>query len=316
MEKYINPFTDFGFKKLFGEEANQDLLIDFLNTLLADKGVIIALKYLRNEYAGRTEEDRKIILDILCETDAGEKFIVEMQKARQTYIKDRAVYYSTFPIQAQAKKDVQNKKDTTQNYTWDYKLNGVYTIAIMDFTFQDKPSPPEKVKHDVMLMDIEAHSVFYEKLRFIFLEMPHFTKKVEELETHYDKWLFVLKNLSRLEQIPEKLKEKIFMKVFDVADTANYSSNLLAQYQDSLKDYRDLKNTLDTYEAEAKEAKIRGKAEGKAEGKVEGKAEGKAEKAIEIALEAMKEGFSDETIHKIIKLPLAEIAQIRQENGL
>ncbi len=77
--KYINPFTDFGFKKLFGEEANKDLLIDFLNALLAEKEHIKDITYLKNEHLGRTESDRKAIFDLYCETESGDKFIVEMQ---------------------------------------------------------------------------------------------------------------------------------------------------------------------------------------------------------------------------------------------
>lgn len=142
-------------------------------------------------------------------------------------------------------------------------------------------------------MDVEDKTVFYDKLRFIYLEMPHFTKKIEELETHYDKWLFVLKNLSRLKSIPEKLQERIFMKVFETADTTQYTTNLLSQYQDSLKDYRDMKNIIDTHIAE-------------------GLAKGKAEVAVNL----MKEGFSDEKIQQFTGLSLAEITHIRQKNGL
>jgi len=301
--KYINPFTDFGFKKIFGEEANKDLLIDFLNTLLADKANIIALTYLKNEHLGRRESDRKAIFDLHCENDKGEKFIVEMQKAKQTFFKDRTVYYTSFPIQSQAKKDVRNSKDKTQNYTWDYQLNSIYSIAVMDFAFND--SLPEKVKHDVMLMDIETHTIFYDKLRFIYLEMPHFTKKLEDLETHYDKWLFVLKNLPRLEEIPEKLREKIFMKVFETADTSQYSPNLLSQYQDSLKDYRDLKNSLDTY-----------RAEGLAEGLEKGLAEGLEKGVKQVALNAIKKGLDDDFIQELTGLSPSEIAQIRKENKI
>jgi predicted transposase/invertase (TIGR01784 family) len=197
--KYINPFTDFGFKKIFGEEVNKDLLMDFLNALLGSQDKIVSLAYLKNEYLGKRVEDRRAVLDIHCETESKDMFIVEMQKIKQAYFKDRTVYYVTFPIQAQAKKDLRNTKDKTKNYTWDYQLKKVYSIAIMDFTFDD--SVPEKVKHDIMLMDTQDHTVFYDKLRLVYLEMPHFTKKLEDLETQEDKWLFVLKNLASLEDV-------------------------------------------------------------------------------------------------------------------
>ncbi len=222
-----------------------------------------------------------------------------MQKAKQTFFKDRTLYYATFPIQAQAKKDVRNVKDKIENYTWDYQLKSVYSVAVMDFAFED--SLPNKVKHDIMLMDKETHTIFYDKLRLIYLEMPHFTKKLEELETQEDKWLFVLKNLSRLDAIPDKLKDNIFTKLFETADMNNYSTNTLAQYQDSLRDYRDLKNSMDTYEREGRE-----------KGRQEGIQEGRQEVAVNLLKHGLEDGFVQETTG----LSLAEIAQIRKENNL
>jgi predicted transposase/invertase (TIGR01784 family) len=204
------------------------------------------------------------------------------------FFKDRTLYYITFPIQAQAKKDVRNSKDKSQNYTWDYQLQPVYSVAVMDFAFSNSSS--EKVKHDIMLMDVQDQTVFYEKLRLIYLEMPHFTKKVEDLETQEDKWLFVLKNLPLLEIIPERLKDKIFTKLFETADMTNYTPNLLTQYQDSLRDYRDLKNAMDTY-----------------------KQEGRQEKEAEIALNLLKKGLDDAFIHETTGLPLEEITKMRKQ---
>ena len=100
--KFINPFTDFGFKKIFGEEKNKDLLIDFLNELLAFQGEKIAkLTYKAGEKLGRTGIDRSVIYDLFCENEKGEKFNVELQKARETFFKDRMIYYSSFAVQEQ-----------------------------------------------------------------------------------------------------------------------------------------------------------------------------------------------------------------------
>ncbi|MBF6654728.1 hypothetical protein C3B48_03465, partial [Flavobacterium columnare] len=94
--KYINPFTDFGFKKIFGEEASKNLLIDFLNALLPEYDQIKELSFKNTEQLGQTDLDRKAIYDIYCENEKGEKFIVELQKAKQNYFKERTIYYSTF----------------------------------------------------------------------------------------------------------------------------------------------------------------------------------------------------------------------------
>ncbi len=232
-------------KKLFGEEANKDLLIDFLNELLEDRGGLTDLTFIKSEQLGATEADRKAISDLYCQNSKGEKFIVELQKAngatyRQKFFKDRSIYYSTFPIQEQALKG-----------DWDYKLNAVYTISIMDFEFDYNQFHKNKLRHDIQLLDIETKELFYDKLKFIYLEMPKFNKSIDELETHYDKWLYVLKNLPKLDRIPDKLKEGLFLRLFEVAEIAKYDDNEQRAYQDSVKYYRDLKNVMDTAVEEA-----------------------------------------------------------------
>jgi predicted transposase/invertase (TIGR01784 family) len=234
--KYLNPFTDFGFKKLFGEEYNKDLLIDFLNQLLkAEQGKIKKLTYLKNEHLGRSEEDRRAVFDLYCENERGEKFIVEIQKTKQKFFKDRALYYSTFPISEQA-----------QAGDWNFELKAVYTVAILDFVFDEDEAEPEKMRYDVKLSDIATNKVFYEKLTFIYLEMPKFNKALEELENRFDKWLYVLKNLERLHNIPAKFQDRLFKKLFAAAEIAKLSPEEARSYEDSLKVYRDMKNSLDT----------------------------------------------------------------------
>ncbi|MGM0641724.1 MAG: Rpn family recombination-promoting nuclease/putative transposase [Thermotogota bacterium] len=241
-EKYINPFTDYGFKKLFGEEPNKDLLLDFLNELLKEEqGEIIDLTYLKNEHLGTLDIDRKAIFDLYCENEKGEKFIVELQKSKQNFFKDRTVYYSTFPIREQAKRA-----------DWNYELKAVYTIAILDFVFSEDKNDPNKFRYDIKLIDQETKKVFYDKLTFIYLEMPKFNKTVDQLETRFDKWLYLIRNLNRLDKIPEKLKERIFEKTFEVAEIAKFTPDQVRSYEDSLKYYRDLKNSLDTAKEEGK----------------------------------------------------------------
>ncbi|QQS31516.1 MAG: PD-(D/E)XK nuclease family transposase [Sphingobacteriales bacterium] len=241
-EKYVNPFTDFGFKKLFGEEPNKDLLLDFLNELLREQeGEIKELIYLKTEHLGAGDTDRRAIFDLYCENERGEKFIVELQKSKQNFFKDRTLYYATFPIQEQAKRA-----------DWNYELKAVYTVAILDFVFDEDKAEQNKYRYDVKLTDIDTCKVFYDKLTFIYLEMPKFTKGVEELSTRFEKWLYVLKNLNRLERIPDRLRERIFERLFEVAEVAKFSREELLSYEDSLKYYRDLKNSLDTAFEEGK----------------------------------------------------------------
>ena len=243
--KFINPFTDFGFKKIFGEEANKDLLINFLNELLAYEGEKIAkLTYKKNERLGLTGIDRNVVFDLFCENEKGEKFTVELQKAKQSFFKDRMIYYSSFSIQEQGEKGLDEERKA-----WNYRLKAVYVIGILDFIIDERNKDKIVVSHN-KLMDTERKTVFYDKLTFVTIQMPNFNKKVDDLETNFDKWLYVIKNLGRLDKVPEKLKDKIFRKVFKVAEYAVMNRTEQAAYEDSLKYYRDLYSVIDTSKEE------------------------------------------------------------------
>jgi predicted transposase/invertase (TIGR01784 family) len=234
--KYLNPFTDFGFKKIFGEEASKPLLIDFLNALLPQSDRIVDLTFKNNEQLGLTDIDRKAIYDIYCENEKGEKFIVELQKAKQNYFKERTIYYSTFPIREQAEKG-----------EWNYNLKAVYCIGILDFTFDDYEKEPEKneVVHTIKLKN-QNGKTFYNKLTFIYLEMPNFKQTENQLETRLDKWLYFIKHLEDFQTIPSIFTDEVFNQAFEKAELAKFGQAERENYENSLKIYRDLKGVIDT----------------------------------------------------------------------
>lgn len=262
-EKYINLLTDFGFKRVFGTEPNKALLVDFLNTLLPSYHKIKELTYKSNENLGSTPLDRKAIFDIYCQGENGERFIVEIQKAKQNFFKDRSVYYATFPIQEQALKG-----------DWNYKLTPVYTVGVLDFIFEEHKNE-ETFIHTVELKNQNC-DVFYEKLKFVYLELPKFTKTLEQLDSHLEKWLFLLKHLPDLNEPPQSLQESIFDRLFEVAEIANFSPTEQDSYENSLKYYRDLNNVVDTSRQEGRE-------EGLQEGLIRGRQEGRQEGREEVA---------------------------------
>jgi predicted transposase/invertase (TIGR01784 family) len=288
--QFINPFTDFGFKKLFGEEENKDLLISFLNTLLPDNHQIVTLTYKPSDQSGLTVFDRKAIYDLYCEGVGGSKFIVEMQKAKQTYFKDRALFYTTFPIQAQAKKGIKQEEDKIE---WDFKLAPIYMVSVLDFVFdEDKKIPEGTVVYFVELKD-QYNRPFYEKLLYIYLAMPRFNKTLIELLTPQDNWLYILKNLPDLKEVPELFQRGILSKVFKVADMANLTREERRDYEQSVKQYRDLKNVTDT-------------------AFFDGKIEGKMEEKEETILNGHEEGFSADSLARLTKLPVTEVLKIIQ----
>ena len=258
--KFINPFTDFGFKKIFGEEASKPLLLDFLNSLLPESDKIVDLTFKNNEQLGETDANRRAVYDIYCENEKGEKFIVELQKAKQNYFRERTLYYATFPIREQAEKGF-----------WDFNMKAVYCIGILDFTFDNQKLDPEtnEFKHTIKLKN-QNGKTFYEKLTFIYFEMPNFHKGETELETRLDKWLYFIKHLEDFQTIPLSIKDEVFKQAFEKAELANLGSIEMDNYEKSLKIFRDLNGAFDTAFGD-------GKLEGKLEGKIEGKLEGKME---------------------------------------
>lgn len=210
-DKYISLLTDFGFKRVFGTEPNKAILIDFLNTLLPDYHHIRDLTFKNTEKLGNTLIDRKAIFDIYCQAENGDRFIVEIQKAKQNFFKDRSVYYSTFPIQEQA---LQGE--------WDFNLTPVYTVGVLDFIFDDHKND-DTIVHFVQLRN-QNGEIFYDKLKFIYIELPKFKKTIDQLETHLDKWLFILRNLANLSDPPPgSLQETVFSELFEVAAITNFS---------------------------------------------------------------------------------------------
>jgi len=279
--KYVNPFTDFGFKKIFGEEASKPLLIDFLNALLPNTDKIVDLTFKNNEQLGQTDIDRRAIYDIYCENEKGEKCIVELQKAKQNYFKERTVYYSTFPIREQAEKG-----------EWNYQLKAVYCIGILDFTFDDYETETERseVVHTIKLKN-QHGKTFYDKLTFMYLEMPNFKQAENELKSRLDKWLYFIKHLEDFQTIPSIFSDEVFSQAFEKAALAKLGQTELASYENSLKVYRDLKGVIDTaFE------------EGKFEGKLEGKLEtAKSLKKLGVSIETIIQatGLSKEAIEML-----------------
>ena len=280
-ERYISLLTDFGFKRIFGTDPNKELLINFLNSLFDGEEVIKDVKYLNSENVGDVYAERKAIFDVYCENELGEKFIVEMQNAYQTYFKDSSLFYSTFPIREQAPKGSD----------WNFCLKKVYVVALLNYKMSDEAFDSSDTIHTIALMDTKTNKVFNTKLMFKYVEVGRFDKTDEELTSLSDKWMYVLKNLSCLDNRPAALREKIFSKLFAAASVARFTPTELREYEDSLKAYRDIKNSLDT----AKE---------------EGREEGREQRNIEIAKKMLAAGMHIDIIINMTDLSKDEIEKL------
>jgi predicted transposase/invertase (TIGR01784 family) len=236
---FINPFTDFGFKKLFGSEESKPLLISFLNDLLPIQDKIVSLEFKNIEKLGMLEEDRRAIFDIYCRDEKNHEFIVELQRAKQEHFQDRAAYYSSFLIQDQAKKG-----------KWDFELTPIYFIGILDFSLASFPD--NNYLHFGQITDIYSPKVMFKKLNFIYIEMSKFKKQESELANHLEWWLYFLRELVTFNEVPTEFQGDIIEGAFELAKLANMSYEDRHTYELSLKYYRDFINVMDTAKKDAK----------------------------------------------------------------
>jgi predicted transposase/invertase (TIGR01784 family) len=284
--KYIDLMTDFGFKRIFGTEPNRDLLIAFLNEVFKGRKQIVDLVYNKTEYNGDTIHEGGAIFDLLCTGTAGERFIIEVQRSKQDNFKQRALFYTSRLISEQAPKG--NRRE------WDYHISEVYLVALLENTSLDGGVINEYL-HDICLCNRSTGEIFYEDLGYTFIELSRFVKTETELRSELDNWLFVLKNMSRIDKIPLYLSKPIFEKLFNIAAYSNLTKEEKTMYDSNLKRKWDNKNVLDY---------------AKKEGRIEGIKEGVLEGVKQTAKKMKLKGVAPEFIADMTELSIEEIENL------
>jgi len=240
VSRYINPLTDFGFKRIFG---NKEFLLDFLNAVLKIEGGIVDLRYDNTERPGRSETDRTTIFDLYCTLGNGERVIIEMQYHRHENFVERTLFYATRMIQEQG-------EDKKGDEDWGFDLKPVYSVNIVNFILDDdkKACPDNGGKRKktgkyvtyARITDEDTHKVVCDKLTFVFLELPYFTKEEHELTDYIDWWMYVLKNMAKLNNLPDVLRNRIFERLFLKAEIVKLSKKDRDEYDQSLKKMSDM----------------------------------------------------------------------------
>ena len=294
MGKFIDPFTDWGFKRIFGQEASKVLLIQFLNDLLEGERHVTGLTFRDKEQLPETKDLRGIVYDIHCRTDTGERIIVEMQNHHQERFVDRSLYYAARSIVSQGK-----------TRDWDYRLEPVYTVCFMNFLPHYIPA---KFRTDVTLADMEDGKAFSDRMRLVYLTLPLFRKGADGCETNLERWIYTLKNMTTLEDIPFLADNPVFRHLADVADISALSQGERQRYDESIKTMRD---HISAYETAINKGRREGKAEGHAEGLKEGlskgKMEGVKEERMQTARRMKAKGFTLNVISEMTGLSPEEI---------
>ncbi len=224
MGRYINPFTDVGFKIIFGQEINKSLLIHFLNNVI-EEFTIEDVTFLDKQQLPEYDEQRSLIYDVFCQTSSGQHIIVEMQNRSQPHFKDRSLYYASKSIVRQGVRGA-----------WDYEISAVYLIAFLNFTL---PDVRDAFRVDVGLVDLATHKIFSDKLRLIYLQLPLFNEKESDCDTDFKCWIYVLKNMETLNRLPFAARNAVFERLSQIAEVRSLTHEEQVQYENSLRNYRD-----------------------------------------------------------------------------
>ena len=278
--KYIDLMVDWSFKRVFGTEVNKDILIEFLKVVFP-QFAITDITYIPTEQLGIMEEDRKAIFDVLCKTEDGKTFLVEMQRGAQEHFFERALYYTSFPIMKQGKKAIA-KEDEKGKDPWDFSLDGVFFLGVLDFKYEQD----EMTEHRYQLLETKTLKRMTDKLEFVFVEVAKFNKREDELETDLDKWLYLLKNMSTLLERPAALRDRVFGRLFDVAEYARLDDEERKKYVEAMNTTRDTFNMI---------------------------AYARKQNSYEIARRMIDKGLDMDTILDVTGLTKEDIAKITQQ---
>ena len=292
MGKFINPFTDVGFKLIFGQEINKDLLIDFLNSLLEGERRIKDIRFLDKELLPVYENDRGLIFDVYCLDENGEEFILEMQNREHANFRERTLYYLSQAIARQGEKGT----------AWQFDLKAVYGVFFLNFRLPGAAGG--KLRTDIVLADRETHEPFIDKMHFIFIELPSFQKDEEGCENDFERWIYVLKNMETLQRLPFKAKKAVFNKLEEIVDIASLSKAERMKYDESIKIYRD---NLAIMSFEREQGREQGRKEGWEQGLEEGREEGRKEEKLKIARKLKEMGMEAEDIAQATGLTVEEV---------
>ena len=228
--KYADLLDDDVFKLVFGRESTKDVMIEFLNQVIPDRK-IVDLEFIDKEMHPVERDAKGSVYDMFCKTDSGTRIIVEVQRRKQPFYPERAIYYSTFQIQRQVEAGADN-----------YDFLPVYVINILNFKMDNQKDYIE-VKTVYRLYEEASHRLLTDRVTFIFIELPKFRKSINELDGNIlEGMYFCFKNMAVLDERPKVLSHQIFNKIFEVSELYNMDQETRDKVIHKMTTERDLRN--------------------------------------------------------------------------
>ena len=290
LSKFLDPKNDFAFKKIFGAEKNKDILIHFLNDMLVfkEKAPIKEVSFLKTVQDPETAAKKTSIVDILCEDTEGNRYIVEMQVAKEKGFEKRAQYY--------AAKAYVSQMQVNGKY---HDLKEVIFLAITSFTmFPNKPA----FKSDHVIFDRDNHHHDLQDFSFTFLELEKFNKTIPELSNIVDKWTYFFKHADETseEELAQLIgSDTIIEKAYNELNSLKWNEAERFTYEQEQKYEWDHQAIMEQKYDEGME---KGKKEGIEEGKKQGIEEGAMQAKLAIAKEMVVGGVDKKTISQFTGL--------------
>lgn len=294
--KYINPMTDFGFKKIFSDPT---VMLGVITDIVQPSSPISELTFLDPNMLPTDRAKRGLFYDLHCKTEDGQEFIVEMQKRSQAYFADRIVYYLSRAIAPQGekgKKEVIDGFGNMTSKTWNYELHPVYGIFFLDFHLDKKNPQP---LHTVMYMDEEARKPFSDKVKAFVIELPCYKQKVDECKSGIERWAYFMNNVEGTrDTLPFAEGSPAFTRAYEIAELAKMTDEERYAYQADIEFERSNAAAIDFGLQEAHEQGIK-----------EGRAEERELLNKENILRMRKKGFDDVTIADLLNLDVSYVNQ-------
>ena len=294
--RYVDILSDAGFKAVFGDRRNEEVLKDLLNVLLPSHRKVSSLEYMTTELPQFSPFSKSVRLDLRCKGDDGTVFIVEVQCYRQKNFFRRCVLYASKAYAYGSERGDRGE----------YGLAPVYFIGLLGGEIQELQIGSEekyKLVREYTFREKESGEVPDETINFIFLCVNGFRKPLEACDTMLEKWSYALKYVGALERLPERLRAEAFERLFRACEIAKFEPGVKLTYEKDMITERDYYNIIDT-------AREDGLEKGRMEGRMEGRIEGEKSATEKIAQSMKSAGIELPVIVQVTGMSETEIAAL------
>jgi predicted transposase/invertase (TIGR01784 family) len=297
--KFADIKNDVAFRKIFGNDNKKEVLISFLNAILAFRGKqrILSVTIVNPYQLPKLKGGKVTIIDIKATDQAGRQYIIEMQVADKEGFDKRVLYYTS-------------KSYTDQIKRGDFyrKLKPAIFVGILDFEQTQNPNYISRSR----IQDIDTGEITIKDIEFNFIELPKFDLKESELSTLSEKWIYFIKNAENLDIIPNNIEDKGLQSAYQEANQHTWTQEEMDAYDYVYMREEDARAEMEKAMQKAQElghqqGHQQGHQEGHQEGHQQGHQEGEEKKERNMVLKLAKKGKSSQEISDLLDIPIEKV---------